>query len=129
MSDLDPVTVWRTVIVGDGKSWVLFRQGTCVIFVDPAPGTDLAGAARELLAEWGPVHVGSSAGDFSVITLPDGLGWAVTCHHPDVLTWVPPPDEDGPGPAANEVGIGLLGRSLRGRDGEGLEVVHVEDRR
>lgn len=127
-AELDPVTVWRTVIVGDRKSWVLFRQGTCVIFVDPPPGTDLADAARELLAEWGPVQAGSSAGDFSVITLPDGLGWAVTCHHPDVLTWVPP-EEGGPDPAASGIGIGLLGRGRRGQDGEELAVVHVEDRR
>lgn len=127
MSQPDPVSVWRAVIVGDSKSWVLFRHGTCVIFVDPPPGQDLATAARELLAEWGPVHAGTPAGDFSVITLPDGLGWAVTGHHPDVLTWVGP--ETGGRDEANEVAIGLTGRGNRDHDARELEVLHVEDRR
>lgn len=44
----------------------------------------------------GPVHAGSSFGDFSTIELPDGKGWVVTCHHNDILTFVGP-DEMSPG--------------------------------
>lgn len=47
---------WRSIIVGDEKSWVLFAHGTCVILMQP--GDDLAGQATELLREHGPVAAG-----------------------------------------------------------------------
>lgn len=116
----------RAVLRGDGKSFVVFASGTVVIFVDAAREADLAAAARELLAEWGPVYAGSPAGDFSTMVLPDDRGWAVTCHHPDVLTLVVP--DEAP-PTATDLTIGLLGRAKRDRDAAALDVIHVEDRR
>ncbi|HEX8913444.1 MAG TPA: hypothetical protein VF796_13870 [Humisphaera sp.] len=118
------VATWRAVIRGDGKSWVLFANGTCVILTNPQP--DLAARAVAILREWGPVHAGSSAGDFSVIHLSDHPGWVVTSHHNDVLTYVAP-DEVGDEPS--DLVIGLTGRSKRGQDAEELRVLHVEDRR
>lgn len=115
---------WRHCIRGDDKSWVLFRNGTCVILMQPE--TDLAEQARQLLAEWGPVHVGSPAADFSVISLNDGTGWVVTGHHRDILNFV---GRDEVGEDATDLLIGMLGRGARDDDGEALEVVHVEDRR
>lgn len=47
------VAAWRAIIVGAGKSWVLFEYGTCVILMEPAE--DLAEQATALLREWGPV--------------------------------------------------------------------------
>ena len=35
-------------------------------------------SAMVLMKDWGPVHVGSPAGDFSTVTLTDHPGWAVT---------------------------------------------------
>jgi hypothetical protein len=90
------------------------------------PQADLAAQATELLREWGPVHVGSSFGDFGTIELQEGKGWVVTCHHNDILTFVGP-DEVSPGAA--EVAVGLYGRSKRGQDAEQLRVLHVEDKR
>lgn len=121
----DPlVMTWRSIIVGQEKSWVLFAHGTCVILMDPQP--DLAAQATAILRKWGPVHAGSSAGDFSVIHLSDHPGWVVTSHHNDVLTYVAP-DEVGDEPP--EVVVGLTGRSKRNQDAEELRVLHVEDRR
>lgn len=120
------VETMRAVLHGGGKSFVVFSRGTVVILVEPPPERDLAADARELLATWGPVEVGSPAGDFSIITLPDGRGWAVTCHHPDILTLVLP--DEAP-PEANELSVGLLGRTKRDEDAAALEVEHVEDRR
>jgi hypothetical protein len=117
------VDVWRRIILGESKSWALFRHGTCVILTDPAG--DLASRAVEILGEFGPVHVGSPAGDFSVVELADHLGWVVTGHHPDVLNFVSLQEVPGP----DDLRVGLLGRSKRDRDGRELEVVHVEDRR
>lgn len=78
------------------------------------------------MREWGPVHVGSPAGDFNVISLPDGLGWVVTCHHNDILTYVSPDEMEGePG----DLLVGLYGRSKRHQDSQDLQVIHIEDNR
>ncbi|MFE2724792.1 hypothetical protein [Kitasatospora sp. NPDC059327] len=116
---------WRRLITDRAKSWVLFEHGTCVVLVAPADAEDLAGRARTLLADAGPVRAGSSAGDFGVIDLGDTAGWVVTGDHPDVLTYVGPVE-----PAErSELAVGLFGRAKRHRDGTDLRVVHVEDRR
>jgi hypothetical protein len=125
--DLEPqklIEAWRATIRGPDKSWVVFENGTCVVLVEPE--SDLEAQAVSLLREWGPVHPGSPAGDFRTITLENGLGWVVTCHHNDILTFVSP---DELGHDVNDLTIGLLGRSKRGQDAEGLRVVHVEDNR
>jgi hypothetical protein len=121
---MSPVETWRQIIVGPSKSWVLFKNGTCVIMIDT--DGDLADRAVALMKEWGPVHPGSSAGDFGTIELPDGLGWVVTGHHNDILTLVEPSEVD---PDASSLRIGLLGRSKRHQDAEDLQVLHVEDNR
>lgn len=118
------ITVWRRIIVGENKSWVMFRQGTCVILSQPEP--DLARQAVELLREWGPVHVGTPSADFDVLNLDDDLGWVVTCHHPDILNYMPPAAVSSGTP---DMVIGLVGRQIRGEDAQELQVVHVEDRR
>ena len=122
---MSPIDVWHRVIIDPQKSWILFEGGICVILVEP--GDDLAGQAVALLGEWGPVHAGSPAGDFGVIELPDGLGWVVTGHHDDILTFVG--SDEIPAEEVNDLVVGLLGRSKRGQDAEGLVVIHIEDRR
>jgi hypothetical protein len=117
--------IWRRVIEGDGKSWVLFAHDTCVVLPDPGDG-DLAAAATAILGEYGPVHAGSAAGDFGTIELEKAPGWVVWCHHPDVLTYVGPDEVEAP---ASDLVVGLTGRSKRDRDGHDLTIVHVEDRR
>jgi hypothetical protein len=118
------VETWRQIITGEGKSWVLFAKGTCVILMEPA--ADLKAQALELMREWGPVHVGSPAGDFNTIELPDGIGWVVTCHHNDILTFVDPTEIEG---EPNDLMVGLFGRSKRDQDAEELQIIHVEDNR
>ncbi len=119
------VEKWRSIIVGDDKSWVLFEHGTCVILVKPEG--DPAEQAKKLLSEWGPVHAGSSYGDFDVVHLDSLSGWVVTCHHPDILNYVPPEEFDEEEPP--EVMIGMIGKSARGQDAEELNVLYVEDKR
>ena len=82
------VETWRSIILGGEKSWVLFRNGTCVILTKPE--ADLAAQAIALMKQWGPVYPGSPAGDFSVINLSNDPGSVVTCHHDDILTYVSP---------------------------------------
>ena len=118
------IKTWRSVIVGDEKSWVLFANGTCVILMEPE--NDLRSQAVELMREYGPVHAGSSGGDFSTINLENEPGWVVTCHHPDILTYV---SENDAGDEPTDVSVGLFGRSNRDTDSADLEVIHVEDNR
>jgi hypothetical protein len=123
MSD-ELVEIWRKIIVGDNKSWALFKHGTCVILMQPEQ--DPTKQAIALLQEWGPVRVGTSAADFSVIKLSDDPGWVVTCHHNDILTYQP--DEFGV-KTPSDLAAGLLGRQRRHQDATELEVIHVEDKR
>jgi hypothetical protein len=122
---MSPSEVWRRIIIEARKSWVLFENGTCVILMEP--GDDLAVHAVALMKEWGPVHPGGPAGDFGVIELPDDLGWVVTGHHEDILTFVGP--DEVPSGDVNDLVVGLLGRSKRDRDSGELRIIHVEDRR
>ncbi|MEU9133311.1 hypothetical protein AB0D08_35355 [Kitasatospora sp. NPDC048540] len=117
------IEVWQRLLTGPRKSWALFEHGTCVVLT--APDGDLAEQATGILREFGPVHAGSSAGDFGVIDVEDADGWVVTGHHPDVLTYVAPDEPTSP----EDVAVGLYGRSKRHQDGTALRVVHVEDRR
>ncbi len=122
---MSPIDVWRRIILDPGKSWVLFENGTCVILVEPE--ADLVVQSVDLLKEWGPVHTGTPAGDFGIINLPDELGWVVTGHHNDILTFVGP--EEVSSEEQNDLVVGLLGRSKRHQDSESLLVIHVEDKR
>jgi hypothetical protein len=120
----DLVEAWRSINGRDSPCWVLYRHGTCVLVREPQ--AQLAAHANDLLREWGPVQVGTPAGDFDVIRLENGMGFVVTCHHRDGRTFV---GTDEVSPEAAEVMIGLLGRSKRARDAEELSILHVEDGR
>jgi hypothetical protein len=124
--DSDYVETMRAVLNGNDKSFVLFENGTVVVFVSPGIEIDLADTAKELMREFGPVHPASPAGDFSTLELPDGRGWAVTCHHPDILTLLLPCEASHD---SSTLVCGILGRTKRGLDAETLKVIHVEDRR
>jgi hypothetical protein len=119
------VEIWRSIIVGDQKSWVLFKHGTCVIFMEP--DADLSVQALALMKEWGPVHAGCSAGDFGTIDLANAPGWVVTSHHNDILTYVGPDEVGEPDPS--DLVVGLLGRGKRDLDARELEIIYVKDKR
>ena len=123
MEDLTYIEILRQIVVSEA-SWVLFEGGTAV-FLNDCDG-DLAAAAAQVLREYGPVHVGSPAGDFAVIEFDEGLGWGVTFDHPDLLTLVLPSEMSA---NPSELLIGISGRSKRGDDAESLRLVHIEDRR
>jgi len=118
--------IWKQLIIDEEKSWVAFSNGTCVILTKPHD--NLKNRAIQIMKKWGPVYIGSSAGDFSTINLSGFPGWIVTCHHPDIIIYVSPdeiPDNQKP----DEVLVGIVGRDKRDQDAKQLEVIHVEDRR
>ena len=104
------------------KHWVLFEYGTCVIVMQPQGKTEweLEAQAKALLSEFGPVHVGTPSGDFRTVVLDNDLGWVVTCHHPDILTFVGLEDGED-----NQLTLGLMGRSWRDLDSKELQVIAV----
>ncbi|GGN99022.1 hypothetical protein GCM10010112_92440 [Actinoplanes lobatus] len=125
MAEHELAGVWRRIIRGDGKSWVVFAHATCVVLPAPGPADDLAQQAVDILREYGPLFAGSAAGDFGTLTLEPGPGWVVYGHHNDVLTYVGPDEITG----GTDLEVGLHGRAKRDRDGRELNVVHVEDKR
>jgi hypothetical protein len=118
------IETWRRIITGENKSWVMFSNGTCVILMQPEE--DLTRQAVELMKIYGPVHPGSSSGDFSIVNLDDDPGWVVTGHHPDILNYVARDEVADPN---GDLVIGLLGRSKRDQDATELAVIHLEDNR
>lgn len=124
MQGSDLIDAWRKTLIGPGKSWVLFENGTLIVLLQPAG--DLVELARAVMREHGPVYPGSAAGDFQTVTLDNGLGWVVGFDHPDMLTFVGLDELEA---GADDVNVGLLGRAKRSQDAEELSVLHVEDTR
>lgn len=113
-------------IIDDGseKSWVIYKNGTVVIFMEPVE--DLKKAANDIMIEYGPVHPGTPSGDFTTIDLVKDPGYIVACHHPDVLSYVGPDEFEG---EFDEVTVGIQGRIKRAQDAADLEVIHVQNNR
>lgn len=119
------INIWRKIIVGEEKSWVLFHHGTCVVFSRPA--VDLRLSAIDLIEQWGPVGTDNPVSDYRVVKLVRHDGWVVACRHPDILTYIDP--EDLPEEEQTETRIGLLGRGRRYADSAEKEIIHIEDNR
>lgn len=80
--------------------------------------------------DFGLVVPGSPTGDFDVQHYHAADGLLVSCHHPEINTFVAkcelahqtiPAGEDA------DLAIGLFGRARRDRDAHELEVVHIQD--
>jgi hypothetical protein len=105
------------------QDWVLFENGTYIIFDDISTVEDVKEEAVKLMKEFGPVYAGGSAGDFSVIHLNLTEGWLVTGHGYGMYTYVHPSELDNESP--NDLEIGLYGRSKRDSDGQNPEIIHI----
>jgi hypothetical protein len=117
-----PVEVFETILAESSSDWVLFENDTCVRFDAGSPG--VAERARTLLKEFGLVVPGSQLADFSSYKLTNFPGWIVTCHHPDIITYVSCA-ELTPETGSGALRVGLIGRGKRNRDAHELHVVHV----
>ena len=118
---------WRKIIQNtsgrQGKPWVVFRHGTCVILMDGASSKeDAASKATHIISEYGPVWIATPSADFNVTENSAAEGIIVTCWHNDVLNFVSK-DEGGD---INMLEKALLGRGKRDEDGRNPEVLHVE---
>lgn len=105
------------------QDWVLFENGTYIIFDDISTIEDVKEEAIQLMKEFGPVSAGGPAGDFSVIHLNLTEGWLVSGHGYGMYTYVHPSELDSESP--NDLEIGLYGRSKRDSDGQSTEIIHI----
>ncbi len=105
------------------QDWVLFENGTYIIFDDISTVEDVKEEAVKLMKEFGPVYAGGPAGDFNIIHLNLTEGWLVSGHGYGMYTYVHPSELDSEDPSDLE--IGLYGRSKRDSDGQNPEIIHI----
>ncbi|QXP78765.1 MULTISPECIES: hypothetical protein [Winogradskyella] len=105
------------------KDWVLFENGTYIIFDDITQIDNIESEAIRLMKEFGPVHAGGPAGDFNVISLNQTEGWVVSGHGYGMYTYVNPSELESNSP--EDLTIGIYGRSKRNSDGQNPNIIYV----
>lgn len=105
------------------EDWVLFENGTYIIFDNVDTIADIKEEAIMLMKKYGPAYAGSPAGDFSVTQMNRTDGWVVTGHCYGMYTYVDPKEIKSKVP--NEAEIGIFGRSKREKDGKNPVVIHI----
>ena len=105
------------------KDWVLFENGTYIIFDDINQIDNIENEAIRLMKEFGPVHAGGPAGDFNVISLNQTEGWVISGHGYGMYTYVNPSELETKSPA--DLTIGIYGRSKRNSDGENPVIIYI----
>ncbi len=108
---------WESVMK-PGRGWASFLFGTCVVVTSET--NDVTAHAQRILAEYGPMQVGTPSADFNVQAMRDDFGWMVTGDHPDVLVRVAPRSQ-----STSDLAAGLAGRSARAEDARTLVVVRA----
>ncbi|KAF2514404.1 hypothetical protein EYY60_03880 [Flavobacterium zhairuonense] len=104
------------------QDWVLFKNGTYIIFEHADEISNLQSKALKLIKEFGPVYTERSE-DFDVTDLKNTEGWIVSGHGYGIYTYVSSQEMKSKKP--NTATIGLLGRGKRDLDGRNPVIVHV----
>lgn len=117
------IDIYKKIIIDKSAGWVLFRNGTCVMLLDPQE--NIKEQAVKILREHGSVVAGTPSGDFEVTKIPEINGWVVTGDYPGIMMYVS--EEEGKN--KGDVEVGMIGRVKRQLDAKELEVVSVEDKR
>lgn len=105
------------------QDWVLFENGTYIIFDNADTIADLELESIRQMKEYGPVFAGGPAGDFSVTHLNQTEGWIVSGHGYGMYTYVNPNELTLDSPS--DLDIGIYGRSKRDKDGKTFKIVHL----
>jgi len=105
------------------QNWVLFENGTYIIFDNVDTLSSIEQEAVKLMKEYGPVHSSNPAGDFGVTHLIETDGWVVSGHCYGMYTYVHPTELNSTKP--DDLKIGLFGRSKREKDGKNPQIIYV----
>lgn len=120
---MDLPNIFKKIINDPSTSWVLFKNGTCIMLLNPQK--DLQAQALKIIKEHGSVTAGTPTGDFEVTKVPEIDGWIVTGDFLGIMIYVSNQEAKG----KDDFEIGLIGRTKRELDGKELEVVYVENKR
>lgn len=120
---MDLVDVYKKIIIDPRMNWVLFKNGTCVMLLNPED--DIRVQAVKILKEHGQATAGTPSGDFEVTKIPEINGWVVTGDYPGIMMYVALEELDKNN---SDFEIGMIGRTRRENDAKTLEVVHIEDK-
>lgn len=120
---MDIISVFQKVVTDPSMSWVLFKNGTCVMPLNSE--VDVRTQAMKILEEHGSVVAGTPSGDFEVTKISEIGGWIVTGAFPGIMMYVS--DEEA-GREKSDFKIGMIGRTKKEQDATSLEVVHIEDK-
>lgn len=119
---MDLVQIYKKIIIDPLMSWVLFKNGTCVMLLSPQE--DIQAQAIKILKEHGRVVAGTPSGDFEVTKIPDINGWVVTGDYPGIMMYVPLAE----GRKKGDFEIGMIGRTKRELDAKEFGVIYVEEK-
>ena len=106
--------------------WVLFSNGTVIVFDSLANGENIKEKAIKHMKEFGPVWPASAAADFGIVNLVSSKGWLVTGHGYGMYTYVHPQELCS---NPHDVEIGIYGRSKRHKDSEEMKIIYVVEPR
>lgn len=109
------------------QDWVLFKNGTYLIFENADTIKSVNDEAIKQMKEFGPVFAGGPAGDFSTIHLTKTEGWIISGHGYGMYTYVNPSEIENKTP--NDIEIGLFGRTKRDLDGKNPEIIYTNSRK
>jgi hypothetical protein len=104
------------------QDWVLFKNGTYIIFEHADEISNLESVALKLMEEFGPVNTGERSGDFDVTDLKNTEGWIVSGHGYGMYTYVNPLEIKS---KKTNTKIGLLGREKRDLDGRNPVIINI----
>lgn len=119
----DKIGLVRQALASGREDWVLFDNGTFIVFRDAAPGDDIRRAAIDLMRTRGEVVPGTSSADFQVTSLEHVSGWVVRGDVDGMYVYVQPEELESDEP--DDIEIGRFARTIRQLDHEDLEVLHV----
>ena len=104
------------------QDWVLFKNGTYIIFEHAEEISNLERKALKLIKEFGPVYTERSE-DFDVTDLKNTEGWIVSGYGYGMYTYVSPQEIKSKKPDTTT--IGLNGRRKRDLDGRNPIIIHI----
>lgn len=107
------------------QDWVLFKNGTYIIFDNADTIKSVNHEAIKQMREFGPVFAGGPAGDFNTIHLTKTEGWIVSGHGYGMYTYVSPSELEN----TDDLQVGMFGRSKRDLDGKNPEVIYINSRK
>lgn len=105
------------------QDWVLFKNGTYIIFENADEISNLESIALKFMEEFGPVYTGERSEDFDVTDLKNTEGWIVSGHGYGMYTYVSP--QEIKSKTLDIVDIGLYGRGKRDLDGRDPVIIHI----